>query len=1720
MNVDQLLEDNKIINNYPINKTYTKTIPYNKKIIGNLKHSFNSHQQINNFKSKTENYIKDSNYDSNIDNKVINININYNDKFDYFYNTSDIKDNEKYLDINFLNYYIKEKKLKASKNNNILEIGLKRVNTEKKIDNHSVENKDINPIEVNSYKKYFSNKKDDIIQNSYSSRCLIKKNLTNCTKVITLKSDNDNNIIKRNYSYNFPKKEIKDDKRFDEIISDIIKDESIILLLKESNKWEDRKKGFIKLNEFIMNKLNIDLIKNNLEYFFLLVYYKLNYFKENNITLLIEGLNCILSIFKCIINNNPKIQINKLYMELIINNFNDKISDVKLGNIFFKLLYLFTMIYSTKDIFDLLLNNIYMIINIENSYILREYSIFIKNILEKNISKNKDIINNFNINNLLFFISKASNIDNNSEMKSLYVSIIYILYQIYGKKIKDILREINEPLHELVEKEIKLKIKNENNNNNNKNNEKTKFWKSKSFMVKNNIKNKKYNINMNNNFRKDISNEISQQLIIQLSSANLEDKKNAADYINDLIIKSNYNISINGLNNLFLVIKDNINGVDQNNCIILQLLSNLILSLGTQIEIYSNSLIYPLLLNLSNKSEQIRNISSNCIENLIIIQGFNSIGSYILELLNKNNINKKIEILKFLLNNYKLIEINNDENLIQNLSQSLLNCLLSNNLLIINYTENLIKKLFNIIRKESYIEEIKNINGNIKDKEYLNHKINILFSNINNKNKNSNNANLNNNRSINQNIFRNYRTELLRQVNNDSSNNNINLSSSNTNNIYFNNSSKTKIDYKQKILEQNNISDFSNSTNNNLSLKNFSNLRNISIKQFIKKRSQNRLKNNDKCFRPFFNRNTYIRRGSNKIEYTYDNSNSSKMIFNNSLTLNRKKSEMDKFNKLINSTILSTSKKKNMLILEEDSKSSKVLPNKIKQEIKLLKTMNNGSNKTMRKIKSDMKKKIPKTKLKIKLKQNYNSNNKDFDISRNINNNILFNENIENYIFISNRNIENINEIQKKDKQIRYEEDKKNNFDIHEMLDKKYLPELKNISKNIFLSDFIQNLLSEDKNKITFCLNQFKDLINNCILKKDENLINKIFNNLDVLLKILSIQLYKYKDDVLNKTFFIFIYSLTELAKSVNYFFNDTEITILLNILCNKLKSNKEIFSETAYNLIFFINTQCNTKLFIVIFSKLLKYQNYKVIEETIKVLQKLCEKCKYDKEIINEIIEHIVKIYIFTFYKHPYIKDKLILPLLSNIYDSIGNKFWDYCIFLSNDQKEILSKSLCEFKQNKNENYDDLYIINKKIGLSSRNNDIYKNISSNKKIKENNMNFKNIKKINYNKIIQIKENKEKKIIKRNRTTKNIKYNTYEESNNYNYIFPNIFKDKGQTYHYDNESLIESRLLKSISLLNLESSNSDIVIDSIFTIYNLVYMNYDKYKDIIFKNINNIIDTFIKKINNLLLNLKSGLNLIKNIFNILYKLCSLKNLRMKISFNIHQKLFFLLIMISTNKEIKIISEKTEYNEEKVNIENCKEILENVNSIIIYIIKYFDITNNILILINNLKNNIKKNIKLVEFSIKCLFYVIKNIKENYLSLRINIIFIEIQDLFDTMIKKENDLEKRNNNIEKSIFEIIKSLIIEIIIYRKEIVLEIAHTLKNKKFINLINNILKNMNKEENNNDYQKGYLFNRDTFYPRKSKNIKIITNEIHSEEKTITNFNNIKRKWTEINEYK
>ena len=480
--------------------------------------------------------------------------------------------------------------------------------------------------------------------------------------------NNEENIIKKN------------SKSIEENLIAILKSDKIIKLINDN-----KKQGLIELNNFITNN---KIEQKDFENIFIYITNELNNFTETNNEILKEGIQCIISLFK---QGITTFQINKNYINLILPNLYDKIIDNLLKNTYLELLDILQKIYSYKILLDELFN---ILLNVNNEQILKEYAIYILNLIDNNLIiriVNDFIEENVNIKNLIDF--NIYLINNFPEIQKISIEIFVQLYKYLGPELKLSFAGIkNESTIKLIENEINS---------------------HEDFPEKEKI------------IRTDISNEMPPSLLKEIDKGSWKDKKDGIDYIHNLISKANNKININGLNELFNLIDDKLKDSNKNFVkLILELLLHLIEALDNQIKHFSFFIIENLILLLNDKNKTLRDESLNCIKQWIKYQNFEIFAGYFPEHLSTGGYEIKIEILNLLIEYKEMITVNYKQKFFEDLLTSLLICLQDKNNNIRNKTEFFIKN-FNLIKKEDYIKQIKEYKPAIS--EYLLNIINNIF---------------------------------------------------------------------------------------------------------------------------------------------------------------------------------------------------------------------------------------------------------------------------------------------------------------------------------------------------------------------------------------------------------------------------------------------------------------------------------------------------------------------------------------------------------------------------------------------------------------------------------------------------------------------------------------------------------------------------------------------------------------------------------------------------------------------------------------------------------------------------------------------------------------------------------------------------------------------------------------------------------------------------------
>ena len=1643
-------EDNKKNNNHQTNNFRSK-IKRNNKKINKIDININKSNKINidNANNNNNIQIKLENTRQSIDknnNQNEHISQSLNIQKDFL--NMDNHQNEKIPINNNLDEIIKYKEsipVEEEENNNeenksnIYDVIQNNISHNfEKINNENL-NENINNIEqkIEDNNILKSEKKENEIENNEINKLNIEE------------SDNEKNKIKI--------KKSKEDTKYESEITQLTGNSEIVELL-DSKKWEEKKQGFIKLNQFLKENTDNDIIKNNFENLFSFISSKLNNFKETNFNLLKEGIISLNILFSYSKEKNN--QINKQYLEIIITNLNEKISDTKIKENYIQLLNTLIGLYSHKIVYELLLE---ILLKTNKVNVLKEYALFIKDNIKKENS-----LNDIDIKNLIEFSVKIAN-HTNPQIRSIAIEIIGLLYTFIGPDLKQLITGIKESTLKLIEKEIdKLKI--------NKNIENKDINNVKELIVKksknNSEKNNENNNGINNSKRIDISKELTSKLLREINRGKWIEKKEGIEYINAVIDKTNNKISKNGLQDLFELIKDKLNDGNQNFVkMILQLLNHLIISLEAQIKFFYNNLVYPLLLKLSDKSKLIRDECISCIENWIKMQNFEIFAIYIPQLLISNeNLEMRTELLNLLSKYKSLIKSNYPKIFFKEMTKAFLTCLQDKNVKIRNITEELISSFSNFIPREKYILELKDIKSTISD--YLFNIIDKLLPILNEENFDKSNSETkekeNPNEKENQSQKENQRESVIvYNTNNDNDIMLVNKSLFSPKKITKNKNKKNKSINPAFSLEK------------NFDGKN---------KETINNKRSNRTKN-------FMNQTTQmnatvlINTKRNKI---VKNIKSKLMGYNKlSSTLNKKSNEIQQSKNNNNPEIKKIKKK--------DRNSSMILDSKNK-------IIDNNLNKSDKKdLKSLTAEKIIKTK-KISTNNNNHLKNESFTKRpiKKINPKKFLNSdtNGKNKLFLPSY------KIKKGLKEKRFEKDKKNNF-FSELQNFDYLPKINEYFKNIFTPDFITKIFSNDLKSINAAISLLKLFMDESLNTNNEENFNKLIDNLDLILKVIASKIFNNQTASLIKSFFIFADTLINIYKIRKYTFNDTEINILLNIFVDKLTNSNVILKDTACNLIWFLNDQIEPSKTFITLVHLLEYKNAKIKSEIIDIIIKLYESSNFNTSTVSKILKNLIRLY----FDSDFNSKKKLLFLLQNIYNLMGNDFWKYTIFLSSKDRDELEKYL----ENENEeNYEDKnsskeYEID---DLSSSNfeyddidkNDVEKKESEIKDINEDNMKFH---------ITEDEKHNKNHIFKRSITDHS---NTLQKNddktpkiidkNNYNTNIPsmNIKSDSKKEDDSNPNCVSEKELLEYLK--KLANPEEDLV-EAIIKIHYIAYRNYHQNKKILNENSDKIISSFIDIITKLFSSEPLLIKMIKYYILVLCKLCNIKEFISNIKLETQKNLITLILSNLLRENLNTLGENDE----------GTLILKSLNSIITHIIEFCNITKNIEIIIDLEKNYRKDKPKLAEYSGRCLIIVIQNIKNSEKELDYNIIFGKINEILQDLILEDSELQLKDKT-NQTILITLRNLINELTKANKNIILDIYNkwikeaNITNEKYIltwikeSLARiNINKNINLEKYDSNNNNKNIYN---------KNNNIDDNEKKMEGNRKKSLNEIKKKWKEL----
>ena len=608
-----------------------------------------------------------------------------------------------------------------------------------------------------------------------------------------------------------------------------------VVNLFESKKWQEKKEGFVNLNNFVLNENNFDILNSNYDYFLKFILLKNKSFKENNIVIFKESLSCINSLIEAL----PSFFTKRYYiplLKLIIERFSERKIQSELANIFEN----FIEKTSPKEIILPLMKYIRdKSVPILNGGAILLNNLIVPNNKEQSSDQNikiRENINQYPIKEIIEFCCYLEN-STNSQCKNSGTNILCSLYSFLGNNIKPLLKDLKESTMKSIEEKFeKIQvIQPTNNTTNNK--------------ITNNILDQVFP-------RVDISKKITPNMIKELNEGKWTDKKEIITNIENILISTNYKIQPKGLNELFNSIKFNLKDSNKNVVkMIMKLIEDLAASLDSSgFRQYQKLIIPGIISNFADKNTQVKEESIKCIVKLISITGFDSMAVYFPSYLNVDNYEMKHEILNILIKNKNFAS--NKKDYIKDYASPLINCLIDKNGIIRTMAEEIAQEIVKYHGIQFFNDALKDLKTPtvLNQIKLILNRINKIV-NLNNENINSNTMSNNNFKKSIKNLNRTSSDQLI-EINNEFNNNtnevnefklnnmnnsinkNNNMSSNNFNNDFniknntINNNISSINNFNNNIFNNGQQSIITNNFNTNL-LNNDLNFRNISLLQNI-----------------------------------------------------------------------------------------------------------------------------------------------------------------------------------------------------------------------------------------------------------------------------------------------------------------------------------------------------------------------------------------------------------------------------------------------------------------------------------------------------------------------------------------------------------------------------------------------------------------------------------------------------------------------------------------------------------------------------------------------------------------------------------------------------------------------------------------------------------------------------------------------------------------------
>lgn len=448
------------------------------------------------------------------------------------------------------------------------------------------------------------------------------------------------------------------------------------IALFNDSKWDNRKQAFTNLAEYIQN--NVDDANRSVENIHKFVKIKLKDYKENNFNIIKEAIVVIQNL--CELCNN----FAKKHCVIIIKKLSEKMGDMKLKQNVVNLLMKFMEYHGPKYITNVLLKH--MTQNVKSAPALKEFS----NLMEK-------VVDDFGIAMLpvkeLVDFGKFLASNANPQLRNSATALLCCIYKYIGPNIKKFLNDIKEATLKVIEAEFqKVTVVSVSENTNKIQLKGNAAQEAQAASGAPNL--------MDNLFpRVDISKKINSKLIKDLNEGKWQAKKEALEGLEKIFSDANMRILPNGLNELATCLKNKLDDGNKNMVrILVQFITKMIEALGSGCRNFTKALMHPIMKNLSDKMNLLREDVLKCLEKWSEMIGFESVLVYCNTYLLIENFELRTDLLKLILKNKSALSKFDTKELIP----GVLSCLIDKTPSVRGLAEELAKEMLKIININNF----------------------------------------------------------------------------------------------------------------------------------------------------------------------------------------------------------------------------------------------------------------------------------------------------------------------------------------------------------------------------------------------------------------------------------------------------------------------------------------------------------------------------------------------------------------------------------------------------------------------------------------------------------------------------------------------------------------------------------------------------------------------------------------------------------------------------------------------------------------------------------------------------------------------------------------------------------------------------------------------------------------------------------------------------------